>query len=197
MTPYILYDTATGKISQSGTDPNPAAYVDVGRSFLVTEQEVDPDMFRVDVSGPEPVLMPIAPQIIDGIAFDNARRVALANIENLVLGARTRFITNLPGQDAIYQAKYEEAVRFQADPLPNMSEYPFLTAEVGVTAPTAADLAAMWVQLRNGWLSIAAHIEKARLIAGASLQSATTIAAIDAAITTLSASLTAIVAAAA
>ena len=194
ITPYVTYDLFTGAVLQSGAADAPEIYARPGRGVLTTAAEVDPNKFKVDLSGPEPTLTPVDQSILDAAEFEQMHNFTKRRVADLVSSARTHFITSLPGQDAIYQAKYEEAVAYQADPSPDMAEYPFLSAEIGVTAVDASDIATIWVALRTGWIASAAAIENARLIANAALASATTVAALEAAEAQLRASLDAIVA---
>lgn len=111
--------------------------------------------------------------------------IALASVREMVGTTRQAYITDLPGQDAIYQAKETEAEAYLDDPSPNMADYPLLSAETGITAPTAADLATLWITMGTQWRSIAAQIEAARMTANAAIAGATTIAQIDAALAAL------------
>ena len=50
--------------------------------------------------------------------------------------------------------------------------YPLIAAEVGVTAPTARELAQVWVNVSVYWRSIAARIEGVRMRAIARIEAA-------------------------
>jgi hypothetical protein len=106
-----------------------------------------------------------------------------------VTKARRMYITALPGQDAIYQAKENEATAYLAATDPVLADYPLLNAEVGITAATATELANLWITLAQQWRSVAAQLEAARMTANASIGSATTIAEVDAALATLDAAI--------
>ena len=106
--------------------------------------------------------------------------------------ARSRYITVAPGQDMIYLTKQTEALRFLAaypspeavpDPIDATpaTGFPFLVAEVGITAPTAWELASLWVERTVLYRTLGAAIEAIRLGAVGAIQSATVPAAIDAA----------------
>jgi len=110
---------------------------------------------------------------------------ALALVREKVGATRQAYITDLPGQDAIYQAKETEAKAYLADASPDMADYPMLDAETGITEPTAAELATLWITMGTQWRSIAAQIEAARMTANGAIESAATVAQIEAALTAL------------
>jgi hypothetical protein len=61
---------------------------------------------------------------------EEARRWARGEIEGAAAAARGRFITLTPGQEAIYQAKYAEALTFDAAAAAGRPEaYPWIAAE--------------------------------------------------------------------
>lgn len=109
----------------------------------------------------------------------------LTKVKELIAAARQNYITDLPGQDAIYQAKENEAIAYLAATNPVLTDYPLLNAETGITASTPTELANLWVTLAQQWRSVAAQLEAARMTANASIGSATTIAEIDAALAAL------------
>jgi len=92
--------------------------------------------------------------------------------------ARKMFITDLPGQDAIYARKKETAVAYlQTDPPPTtLDDFPLLKQEVGITAPTAFELAQIWLNLDGLWETIAANLEAVRLGANQAVDQAATMA---------------------
>lgn len=96
--------------------------------------------------------------------------------------ARLRFITDMPGQDAIYARKKETAVAYlQTDPPPaNLDDFPLLQKEVGITAPTAFELAQIWLNLDSLWENVAANLEAIRLSTNAQVDAATSIAELSA-----------------
>lgn len=76
--------------------------------------------------------------------------------------ARSRFATTDKYQ--IYADKREEAVRFleaiDSGIEPSDADYPYLSAETGISAATMLDLAYMWLSMDMAWKSVAALIEK-------------------------------------
>lgn len=90
-----------------------------------------------------------------GIDREIAKRNAAAreSVNGMFRAKREEYVTDLPGQDAMYRAKYDEAADFLAQsPEPtDLSPYPWMAQEVGVTAPTAYELAQLWVNLNQLW----------------------------------------------
>lgn len=109
----------------------------------------------VDVRGPE--------QLASDLAKSKAS--AIAKVNGWAATVRAQHITAIPGQDMIYLAKEAEALRWlAADPAPaDLSGFPLLAAEIGITAETPDQLAQLWVNLGELWRGLAAQIETARL----------------------------------
>lgn len=186
---FIAYDKTTGAVLGAGCSIDPESRETEAEGVIVVDTPVRPSEVEVDISGSEPVLIYLDQTALDVRDFWMHKEQASYEVLLASEGARKHFITSMTGQDAIYQAKYNEAVAYQADASPDMANYPFLSAEIGITAANASDLATLWIQLRNGWVDAAAAIEKARLTANAAVQAATTKAELDATIDTLKASL--------
>lgn len=92
--------------------------------------------------------------------------------------AHARVIT--PGMDAVYAAKRAEAESFLAQPRePDLDAYPFLKAEVGLTAATARDLARLWRDKAEQTTALQAAIEAERRRALLAIAAAPDIAALD------------------
>ncbi|WP_323041588.1 hypothetical protein [Gemmobacter sp.] len=114
-----------------------------------------------------------------------ARETARARLAAHIAAARASYITILPGQDMIYQAKEAEARAWIADPAPDLEDYPLLSAEIGLTAPDAQSLAQLWLNMASLWRQAAAGLEAVRLTVGAAIEAATTVEAITAAMSGL------------
>lgn len=109
-----------------------------------------------------------------------ARAAATARINARIGEVRRAYITAIPGQEMLYQAKEAEARAYLAhDPAPpDLSDYPLLAAEVGITAETAIDLANLWLAMAAQWRAVAAQLETLRLGTIKTIGDATTLAAI-------------------
>ena len=97
--------------------------------------------------------------------LERAKAAAIARVNGWASRERARHITAIPGQDMIYLAKEAEAIRWlAADPAPaDLTAYPLLAAEIGITAETPDQLAQLWVHLGQIWRGLAAGIETQRL----------------------------------
>lgn len=111
------------------------------------------------------------------------RAAAERKIDQRAEAIRQIFITPGSGQAMVYAAKQEEARRWLAEQPAETTpdQYPLLLAEAGLTAPTVAELAALWRGMEIQWLQAAAMIEAKRMAAKAAVRAATTPAAIEAA----------------
>ncbi len=96
-------------------------------------------------------------------ALEEAKAKALALVTGKISAARAVLMTDLIGQDMIYMAKEQEAKEWQALAHPDLADFPLLSAEVGITASTADELAALWLTMANQWRQTAASLEAIRL----------------------------------
>lgn len=104
--------------------------------------------------------------------LNEAKQDRIFLINEKIGRVRQNFITSLPGQDMIYLRKEQEARAYLLDEDPIMTNYPMLSAEVGVTAETAYQIAQIWLYMSNSWQVIAAQLEGLRLVAINSVTSA-------------------------
>jgi hypothetical protein len=102
-------------------------------------------------------------------------RAEAAEVINARAGdLRRRFVTAIPGQEAIYLEKRAEARAYIAaasqggDPQ-DLADYPLLAGEVGLTAPDAWQLAQVWLNRAHLFKRVGAATEGARLAALAAL----------------------------
>ncbi len=124
----------------------------------------------------------IAAHVAAGLAIAKAQ--AIAKINEIVGVTRQKYITTSPGQDMIYIAKEREALAFLVAPTQDMTSYPLLAAEIGVTAPTAWELAQVWANVSVYWRGIAAQIEGIRMRAIAQVEAASDPQAVTAVLNT-------------
>lgn len=92
-----------------------------------------------------------------------AKTQAIGMINDYWETERLKYITNIPGQDAIYIAKENEATAYLSDSAPNLVNYPMIAAEIGVTAPDGYQLSQLWLNMALLWRSVAAQMEGARM----------------------------------
>ncbi len=95
------------------------------------------------------------------------REVAKILVDRSAEAARARFVTNTPSQSGVYEMKAAEAAACQTvldgGGAPDPSAYPHLAAEVGITAPDLAGVAAVILSMRATWTAASAAIEGLRL----------------------------------
>ena len=90
---------------------------------------------------------------------------AIAVINKAVGRARLAYITDIAGQEAIYAEKAAEAKAYVALIFPpaNLANFPMLAAEIGITAPDAAQLAQVWLNMQAQLRIVGAQSEQMRL----------------------------------
>ena len=111
-------------------------------------------------------------------ALAEAKSRARTDLAAAVATARAAYITTLPGQQMIYIAKEAEAHAYVADPAPDLATYPLLSAEIGITAPDAWQLAQIWLAMADIWRQAAAQIEAWRLGIAAQIEAAQSVEAV-------------------
>lgn len=125
-----------------------------------------------------------------------AKSKAVAQIAQTVGAIRRAYITDISGQQMIYQAKEAEAKDFaaQATAPTDLTPYPFIAAEVGTSSgATAADVAQTYLQMASAWRAIGAQIEGLRIAANGGISGASTVADVDQAVSDFEASIAVII----
>jgi hypothetical protein len=102
----------------------------------------------------------------------SAKAAAQARLIEIMSAARLAFVTPLPGQDMVYLAKEAEARAWVGEVAPDLSDYPLLSAEVGITATDADQLAQLWLNMAALWRGAAAELEGLRLSTQAAIAAA-------------------------
>ncbi len=93
-----------------------------------------------------------------------ARIRALRRIDAAAGEARLRYITDVPGQQAVYMVKLEEARALLADP--NATPGPHLVAEAAARGITALAMAEMVDDLASVWTGVLSPAIEAARMAG-------------------------------
>lgn len=118
---------------------------------------------------------------IDGVARLAAeKRAAVAQVNGMADQVRRMFITPIIGQEMVYLEKEAEARRYLNELEPDLSDYPFISAEVGVSAITAQQVAQLYLNLGAQWRVVGSMLENVRLGSIAAIEAATTLAQISA-----------------
>lgn len=90
------------------------------------------------------------------------REAARAYVNETIGQRRLDYITDGPGQEMIYREKVAEAERYMVERPDKLDAYPFLAAEIGVTAPDAEALAILWLARARAWKVIGGQLEAIR-----------------------------------
>lgn len=103
-------------------------------------------------------------ELVDPTADDFAiHEASLHGLIDAEAGAfRTRFITDVPGQQQTYAEKEAEARAWSANP---DGTYPFLAAEAAARSISVADVAAEIIATADAWRGLGALIEATRIAA--------------------------------
>jgi hypothetical protein len=111
-----------------------------------------------------------------------ARSAATARINAGADRVRALFVTDLRGQEMIYLRKEAEAIAYVAHPDPpeDADGFPFIAAEVGITAATPWGVAQVYLNMSGLWQAVGSALEALRLGAIADIEALTDAAAIDA-----------------
>lgn len=121
--------------------------------------------------------------------LEASRSEASRQINNFIGHIRTKFVTVIPAQDMVYQAKEAEAKAYLTDPAPVEADYPFIHAEIGITGDSAWQVAQVYANQALILRQTAAQLETVRLGHIAMIEAATDDEAIDLALTQFHAAL--------
>lgn len=174
---YSLYDVATGAvlgILESPSENDAIASCEVGQAVLAGDWSN-----HLIVEGvPQAIIPPAADPVAE---LTGAKEYAVGFVNVAIGSVRARYITDIPGQGMIYQAKEAEAIDYLSrTPEPSdLSEFPFLANEIGTTAPTASELAQVWINLSSQWRGVGSQLENLRLGTLAAVEAATSPAEVD------------------
>lgn len=136
-----------------------------------------PDGFGIGDGFDAGIFVKLAP-LVD---LDQVKATLIAQIDADAERARLAHITGGAGQAMSYLQKAAEAKACLADAEPDAAAYPLLAAEVGITAPTLGEVAAVVAAAHAAWTVIGAQIEALRLGAKAAIAAATDAATAEAA----------------
>lgn len=157
---------------------------DLERQAFLSEWEIPPIVERnldTELGWPEMNAVVTYPgmSVNDTEAY---RAYAIDQVNYLAGRERLKLITNIPGQDMIYLQKESEAIAYLSeDPEPaTLENYPFLEAEVGITATTALEVAQTYYTLSGQFKAAGAALENARLGAIVAIEGSTDAAVMEA-----------------
>ena len=114
----------------------------------------------------------------------SAQAMAVDLVKGQARQARDQFLT--PGKHVVYLEKMSEAAAWTAAGMPaDLTAYPYLSGEVGITAPSAAEVVALWQSRRQACTAASATVEAIERQAVKGITQASTVAAVEAATTGL------------
>ncbi len=98
-------------------------------------------------------------------SLDRDKAILVQEINETIGALRMQFITAIPGQEMLYLMKAQEAQSYlsQASEPSDLTGFPLMAAEVGLTCPTAYELAQLWANMSAMLTQIAAQLEQLRL----------------------------------
>lgn len=166
--PYITVDNPFCRLPDDAQEISDERYHE-----LLDEQTAGKNI----VPGTDGLPIAIAPPAPDLTAV---KRGAIRDLETAAEKARQNFLSPGMGQAMVYLRKVQEAETMQLDESPAAEDYPLLAVEVGLTASTLQEVAAVILLTRDYWLGVAANIEQVRLTAKYAITAAETIEAIQA-----------------
>lgn len=109
-----------------------------------------------------------------------AKDRAMGAVNRSIAQIRTRYVTNMPAQDMIYLRKEQEARSWVSSASPDLSDYPMIASEIGITGADADQVAQVWLNMSSIWVTVAASLEQIRLGTSEDIYNATSDAGIDA-----------------
>lgn len=156
------------------------------RETFANAYEIPPAVQRALEDGPswpEPVTV-AGYDTATPVELEAYRSYALSAVEELSHEVRLELVTSLPGQDMIYLRKETEArayLALETGPA-DLTDFPLMSFEVGITAPTPLELAQLWVVMSDAWVAAAGPLEAARQTAKIALLAATDVASMTTAL---------------
>lgn len=177
MADFVVLDTATGAILRSGNCPLPQVDLQAGPGevSILVDQEIRDDTHYLSAQG----FVPLPPRPTEDHQFDTTTGQWTGDVTRAKRRAH-RFIKDAtenvrPDRDIISLYKEEEARRWQAATPPrDIAGYPFIAAEIGVTAATGNGVVQIWQNRAQQWITTAAALEKIRMTAHAAVDISTT-----------------------
>ena len=114
---------------------------------------------------------------------------ALRFVDEECSKVRSSYVTDISGQEMIYTMKRDEVVAYLNDSDPIPSDYPLISAEIGITATTAYEVAQIFINMSAMLTQALAALENIRLITTAAIEGATEKTSVDTALNSFSAGL--------
>lgn len=151
-----------------------------GREWVAIDTPSDGVLASYPEGTVEIPMVPIEPP-----SLDELKASLKGSVDGFAELQRRKYITPGSGQAMTYMQKADEARRYLAATDPVSTDYPLLSAEIGITAPTVGEIATIVNAAFTQWRQIGAAIEAARLGAKAAIDAARTAADAQAAADTV------------
>lgn len=116
--------------------------------------------------------MPTALDFVENLSRLDARLIQ--EIDAAAGAMRRSYITDVPGQQLVYQRKAEQAHQWNDALIKQDSDYPALMAEAAASGMTMAELVAEILASEAEWLAISDAIEAARMAGKRAVKAAST-----------------------
>lgn len=181
---FISFETANGRWVDCEIN-----HPDFGWIETTVSPEEDLEFYTL-VAASAPTFIPPDPA---GVLADY-KVAAEIRVDQTIGTLRLQYITDIPGQEMIYQAKELEALAFKAiDPVPtDLTMYPYIAGEAAALSATATEVADQYIALSVQWRAVGAQLEALRIGYKATVQDAATVADVDAAIVAFDAAIAAL-----
>lgn len=115
---------------------------------------------------------------LDKKALEKEKARALIELDDAAEVARLRYLTPGCGQALVYRNKASEVNRYKDDANPLKANYPFLAAEIGITAASLKGVFEVVSAALATWETVAPKIEMVRLKAKSDIAKAETLRAV-------------------
>lgn len=143
------------------------------RAEFVTKYSVSGAILADESAWPDAKPVEVWDNSVDELTvLAEAKLDAVRRVNSIASHARKAFITDIPGQEMLYMKKEQEALSYLAAAEPDITNYPLVAAEIGITAETGEQVAQVYANLGAVFLQTAALLEKARLSAVAMIEQA-------------------------
>jgi len=140
----------------------------------IIDEQVVIDLVAIEVQKHLPEPEPIAAPEPVPVNLDEHKVWAKQEIDEVASTIRAKTNTIVPGQEALYAEKVDEATDYIADGATELSTFPLLRAEVNGTGKTTDEVVDGILARKSQWIAVNAQIEEIRLRAKMNIGSATT-----------------------
>ena len=193
MTKYAFYEQEIDSIGVTNLTPADTNYVEIEDDVNANDLYVKDGLIKVrSVRPSEYHSFDIDSEswIDDSLnRLSGIKLKALRVINDECSKVRSLYITGANGQEVVYTMKKDEAVDYLNDSNPILSEYPLISAEIGVTATTAYEVAQIFLNMSAILIQTLAALESIRLTAVTTVEDAVEKSDVDIALKSFSAGL--------